>query len=96
VRAFVLERVVPADGEHVEMRTLLNDYRAWCAGKGTEPRDLGGFVDEIEVVCKKARIKIEALPDKRVICRNVKLAQAQAPARLSGETPPVVLPFLNV
>ena len=69
-----MDRVVPADdGEHVEMKALLKDYRGWCERKGAEPKDLGAFVDEVEAVCKKLCITIEALADKRVVCHSIKL-----------------------
>ena len=43
VKAFIGERVSPADGERVEMKALVQEYRAWCAGKGSgagRPRKL--------------------------------------------------------
>jgi hypothetical protein len=33
VIAFIGERIAPADGERVEMKALVQEYRAWCAGK---------------------------------------------------------------
>ena len=43
VKTFIGERVSPADGERVEMKALVHEYRAWCAGKGSgagRPRKL--------------------------------------------------------
>ena len=69
------------------MKALLKDYREWCGRMSAEPKDLGAFVEEVEGVCKKSRIKIEALQDKRVICRNVKLPRPQVDSRLQPEGP---------
>ena len=72
VKAFIGERVSPADGERVEMRTLLQEYRAWCAGKGSGPMDLDSFLEEVERVCR--RVGIEIVSDaQRVFCLNVKI-----------------------
>ena len=31
VKSFVRDHVFPADGEQVEIKALMRDYRAWCA-----------------------------------------------------------------
>ena len=72
VKAFIAERVSPADGERVEMKALVQEYRAWCAGKGSGPVDLARFLEEVETVCRK--VGIEIVNDaKRVFCLNVKI-----------------------
>jgi len=78
VKVFIGERVSPADGERVEMKALLQEYRAWCAGKGSGPMDLESFLEEVERVCRK--VGIEIVNDaQRVFCLNVKI---DADARL--------------
>jgi len=72
VKAFIAERVSPADGERVEMKALVQEYRAWCAGKGSGPVDLESFLEEVERVCR--RVGIEIVNDaQRVFCLNVKI-----------------------
>jgi hypothetical protein len=72
VKAFIAERVSPADGERVEMKALVHEYRAWCAGKGNGPMDLESFLEEVERVCR--RVGIEIVNDaQRVFCLNVKI-----------------------
>ena len=73
VRTFIGERVSPADGERVEMRALVQEYRAWCADKGIEPVTLEGFLAAVEKVCRKVGIKIEVSEARRVFCLNVKI-----------------------
>ena len=72
VKAFIGERVSPADGERVEMKALVREYRAWCADKGSGPVDLESFLEEVEKVCRK--VGIEIVNDaQRVVCLNVKI-----------------------
>jgi hypothetical protein len=72
VKAFIGERVSPANGERVEMKALVQEYRSWCAGKGTGPVDLESFLEEVEKVCSK--VGIEIVNDaQRVFCLNVKI-----------------------
>jgi hypothetical protein len=72
VKTFIGERVSPADGERVEMKALVQEYRAWCAGKEGGPVDLGTFLEEVEKVCRK--VGIEIVNDaQRVFCLNVKI-----------------------
>ena len=72
VKAFIAERVSPADGERVEMKALVQEYRAWCAGKGSGPVNLERFLEEVETVCRK--VGIEIVNDaQRVFCLNVKI-----------------------
>jgi len=78
VTAFVRDRLFPADGERVEMKVLMQSYRAWCAQKGHEALGLDAFLDEIEGVCCKAGIAIEAADDRHVYCLNVSLTTSAA------------------
>ena len=72
VKAFIGERVAPADGERVEMKALVQEYRAWCADKGSGAVDLESFLEEVEKVCRK--VGIEIVNDaQRVFCLNVKI-----------------------
>jgi len=77
VKSFIGERVSPADGERVEMKALLQEYRAWCAGNGSGPVDLESFLEEVERVCRK--VGIEIINDvQRVFCLNVKIDAAES------------------
>jgi hypothetical protein len=77
VKAFIAECVSPADGERVEMKALLQEYRSWCAGKGSGPMDLESFLEEVEKVCGK--IGIEIVNDaQRVFCLNVRIGAAES------------------
>ncbi len=78
VKSFVRDRVFPADGERLEMKALMQDYRGWCAQQGATAVELDRFLDEIEGVCRKAGIAIEVGDDKRVYCIDVKLENAPA------------------
>ena len=52
--------------------TLVQEYRSWCAGKGSRPVDLESFLEEVETVCRK--VGIEIVNDaQRVFCLNVKI-----------------------
>jgi hypothetical protein len=83
VKSFVRDRVFPADGERLEIKALMQDYRTWCAQRGVTAVELDRFMDEIEGVCRKAGIVIEVGNDKRVYCLDVKLENATAePARV--------------
>jgi hypothetical protein len=55
VKSFVRDQVLPVEGERVEMKTLMQDYRAWCGQKSMKPIDLSRFLDEIEEVCARQR-----------------------------------------
>ncbi len=76
VKSFVHDRMFPAYGERIEMKELMNDYRAWCAQKDLTAVELGRFLDEIEGVCRKAGIAIDVGQDKRIYCLDVKLDAA--------------------
>jgi hypothetical protein len=80
VKAFIGERVSPAEGERVEMKALVQEYRAWCAGKGSGPVDLESFLEEVEAVCSKVGIEIVS-DAQRVFCLNVKI---EAPEIAAG------------
>jgi hypothetical protein len=76
VKAFIGERVSRADGERVEMKVLLQEYRSWCASKGSGPMDLESFLEEVENVCR--RVGIEIVSDaQRVFCLDVKIGTVE-------------------
>ena len=77
VKAFIGERLSPVDGERVEMKVLVHEYRSWCAGKGRGPVDLERFLGEVEKVCRK--VGIEIVNDaQRVFCLNVRIEAAES------------------
>ena len=77
VKAFIAQRVSPADGERVEMKALLQEYRAWCTGRGSGAVDLESFLEDMEKVCRK--VGIEIVNDaQRVYCLNVRIEAAQS------------------
>ena len=58
------------------MKALVQEYRAWCAGKGGGPVDLESFLEEVEKVCRKVGIEIVS-EAQRVFCLNVKIDAAE-------------------
>jgi hypothetical protein len=77
VKTFIGERVSPADGERIEMKALVHEYRAWCGSKGVEPVALESFLEGVEKVCGK--IGIEIVNDaQRVFCLNVRIDAAES------------------
>jgi hypothetical protein len=81
LKAFVLDRLFPGDGERTEMKALMRDYRAWCAQNGSTPLELNGFLDGMEKICRQTGVEIEVGDDRRVYCVGVKLGGGQ-PASL--------------
>jgi hypothetical protein len=78
VKAFVRDHLFPADdGERVDVKAMMQTYRAWCAEKSTAPVDLDEFLDEIEQLCAKLGVRIEMGDDQRVYCLGVRV---EAPA----------------
>ena len=71
VKSLVRKHVFPADGERVEIKRLMRDYRAWCAQENVMPLDASAFLDELEKLCRKLGIEIEVGDDQRVYCLNV-------------------------
>ena len=66
----------PADGERIEMKALVHEYRAWCGSKGVEPVALESFLEVVEKVCRK--VGIEIVNDaQRVFCLNVRIDAAK-------------------
>ena len=57
VKSFVRDHVFPADGEQVEIKVLMRDYRAWCETKNFTPLDASAFLDELEKLCRKLGIE---------------------------------------
>jgi hypothetical protein len=78
LKAFVLDRLFPGEGERTEMKALMRHYRDWCAQKGRTPLELSRFLDEIEKICRQAGVEIEVGEDQRVYCLGVKLVDARA------------------
>ena len=78
VKSFFRDHVSPADGERVEIKALMRDYRAWCARENVTPLDAGAFLDELEKLCRKLGIETVVDDDQRVYCLNVKMATALA------------------
>jgi hypothetical protein len=77
VKSYVHEQVFPADeGDRVEVKTLMQDYRAWCTRKGLMPIALAEFLDEIEKLFGKLGIEIKVGDDQRVYCLKVKIGGA--------------------
>jgi hypothetical protein len=73
VTSFVHDRIFPADGERLEMKSLTAEYRTWCGQTGCTPIGLSELLDEIQKVCSKMGIEIEVGDDRRVYCLDVKL-----------------------
>jgi hypothetical protein len=82
VKAFIGERLSPAVGERVEMKALVQEYRAWCAGKERGPVDLESFLEEVEKVCRKVGIAIVS-DAQRVFCLDVKIDAAESVCALN-------------
>jgi hypothetical protein len=79
VKAFGRDHLFPADdGERVDIKALMQTYRAWCADKRAAPVDLNAFLDEIEQLCSKLGIRIEMGDDQRVYCHGVKIEAPSA------------------
>jgi hypothetical protein len=74
VKNFFRDHVIPADGERIEIKTLMRDYRAWCARKNVTPLDVSALLDELEKLCRKLGIETKVGGDQRVYCLNVKVA----------------------
>jgi hypothetical protein len=72
VRSFVLARLVPARGTNVEMKVLLQAYRAWCEARDFEPKGLMDFAEDMRSISAKAGIVIEADENRVVVCRDVR------------------------
>ena len=77
--SFASTHLFPADGERVDIKSLIETYRAWCSGRNLTPFDLEKFLDEIEELCRKLGIRIEADDERRVYCYGVKI-DAPGPA----------------
>src|SRR5262249_37573685 len=86
VKSFALDRLFPADGQRLDMKELVADYRTWCSKKGLGAAKLDRFLDEIEAVCRRAGIAIAVGDDKRVYCLGVKLKNGAAPASVATPT----------
>jgi hypothetical protein len=74
VKAFLRDHLFPADsGERLDIMALVRSYRTWCAEKGVAPADLDAILDEIEQLCGKLGVSIEAGDDQRVYARGVRI-----------------------
>jgi hypothetical protein len=80
VPSFVHDRIYPADGERLEMKSLTAEYRSWCGQTGCAPIGLTELLDEIEKVCSKLGVEIEVGQDQRVYCVGVKLGDGSRAA----------------
>jgi hypothetical protein len=78
VKSFVRDHVISADGERVEIKALMRDYRSWCTQKNVMPLDASAFLDELERLCRRLGIDTNVGDDQRVYCLNVKVASAMA------------------
>jgi hypothetical protein len=74
VKRFVSDHVIPTDGERIEIKTLMRDYRAWCAMENVTPLDARAFLNELEKLCRKLGIETKVGDDQRAHCLNVKMA----------------------
>ena len=54
------------------MKALVQEYRAWCAGKGSGPVELKSFLEDVEKVCRKVGIDI-VNDAQREYCLNVRI-----------------------
>jgi hypothetical protein len=74
VKGFFRDYIFPAeDGERVDIKTMVDTYRGWCAGKGLTPVNLDAFLDEVERLCGKLGVTIEPGEDQRVYAVGVKI-----------------------
>jgi len=84
VKAYMRDRVFPANGAQTEIKALIQDYRTWCAQKGFTPIELNAFLDEIEMLLRKLGIEIEVGDDQRVYCLGIRLAADALAATRTG------------
>jgi hypothetical protein len=83
VKGFFRNYIFPAeDGERVDIKTMVDTYRGWCAGQGLTPVKLDAFLDEIERLCGKLGVRIEPGADQRVYAHGVKI-EAPAAVRIT-------------
>lgn len=74
VKSFARDHLFPAEGELVEIKALMRDYRAWCDREKLTPLGVDAFLDEFAKLCRKIGIETEVGDDQRVYCLDVKLA----------------------
>jgi hypothetical protein len=75
VKKFINQRVSPADGERLEVKAMLQEYRGWCSSNGVEPVTLRAYLDDVEAVCHKIGIEVVREAD-RVFCLGMKIEEA--------------------
>jgi hypothetical protein len=75
VKAFINQRVSPAEGERLDVKAMLQEYRGWCSNNGVQPVALKAFLDDVEAVCHKVGIEIVKEAD-RVFCLGMKIEAA--------------------
>jgi hypothetical protein len=56
----------PAEGEQVEIKVVMRDYRAWCAKENVTPLSVDAFLDEFEKLCRKLGIETTVGDDQRM------------------------------
>ena len=81
VKAFLPRPPLPARQRGcLDIMAMVRSYRTWCAEKGEAPADLDAILDEIEQLCGKLGVNIEAGDDQRVYVYGVKI---EAPTTVS-------------
>ena len=73
VKSFARDHIFPAEGEQVEIKALMRDYRAWCARQQLTPLGVDAFLDELEKLCRKIGIETKVGDDQRVYCLDVRV-----------------------
>ena len=86
VKSFASERMFPAEGEQVEIKMVMRDYRAWCAKENVTPLNVDDFLDEFEKLCRKLGIETTVGDNQRVYCIDVKVNVAGGPVSTSNVT----------
>ena len=57
----------------MDIKTMVDTYRGWCAGQGLTPANIKAFLDEIDRLCGKAGVRIEPGDDQRVYAHGVRI-----------------------
>jgi hypothetical protein len=73
VKRFARDHIFPAEGEQVEIKALMRDYRAWCARQQLTPLGVDAFLDELAKLCRKIGIETQVGDDQRVYCLDVRV-----------------------
>jgi hypothetical protein len=81
VKSFARDHIFPAEGEQVEIKALMRDYRAWCAREELTPLGVDAFLDELEKLCRKIGIETQVGDDQRVYCLDVRVTTKSIEAK---------------